>query len=191
MGTSPCDGCEAAWYEQIQDRQRRARPVPRPDAGEAFGRDHCRKSVGALTRGPTGPSRSRYRRRDHRALPALFLTVTPPLPRSEQESARLLGRERFDVFIKETAGRKAAHGRCPTRIVTLSAKQGATTRPGTAQLELPQEGPPGTAADCAAGEKGIRSARDDGSIPRRSPQRDHGLAQPGQLRAPMPQTDTR
>src|SRR5262245_14526739 len=28
-----------------------------------------------------------------------FLTITPPLPESEQEPARLLGRKRFEVFV--------------------------------------------------------------------------------------------
>jgi hypothetical protein len=92
-----------------------------------------------------------------------FLTVTPPLPRSEQESARLLGRERFDVFIKEIARRKPAHGRYLTRIVTLSAKEGSASRSGTAPLELPQPGTADIAADRAAGEKeGIRSTKDCG-----------------------------
>jgi hypothetical protein len=36
-----------------------------------------------------------------------FLTVTPPLPQSEQEPARLLGKERFQVFVTEV-GRRVA-----------------------------------------------------------------------------------
>src|SRR5262245_25276124 len=30
-----------------------------------------------------------------------FLTITPPLPQSEQEPARLLGKERFQVFVAQ------------------------------------------------------------------------------------------
>jgi hypothetical protein len=39
-----------------------------------------------------------------------FLTVTPPLPESDQESARLLGRKRFEVFLAEV-GRRVAEDR--------------------------------------------------------------------------------
>ena len=39
-----------------------------------------------------------------------FLTVTPPLPESDQESARLIGRKRFEVFVAEV-GRRVAEGR--------------------------------------------------------------------------------
>ena len=142
-----------------------------------------------------------------------FLTVTPPLPRSEQESARLLGRERFDVFIKEIARRKPAHGRYLTRVVKLSAKEGSGTRSGTAQLESPQEATPDIAADPAAAEKeGIRSTMERWLTTEHSqtfrqsrgraqarpaatrqplavfgqnlgPHWDHGLGQPGQLQA--------
>jgi hypothetical protein len=39
-----------------------------------------------------------------------FLTITPPLPHSEQEPARLLGKERIQVFLDEV-GRRVAEGR--------------------------------------------------------------------------------
>jgi predicted transcriptional regulator len=39
-----------------------------------------------------------------------FLTVTPPLPDDEQESARLIGRKRYDVFLAEI-GRQIAEVR--------------------------------------------------------------------------------
>jgi hypothetical protein len=39
-----------------------------------------------------------------------FLTVTPPIPEDDQESARLIGRKRFEVFIAEV-GRRVAEGR--------------------------------------------------------------------------------
>jgi hypothetical protein len=38
-----------------------------------------------------------------------FLTITPPLPQSEQEPARLLGKERIQVFLDEV-GRRVAEG---------------------------------------------------------------------------------
>jgi hypothetical protein len=40
-----------------------------------------------------------------------FLTITPPLPQSEQEPARLVGRERFDVFVGEIGRRIAENQR--------------------------------------------------------------------------------
>jgi predicted transcriptional regulator len=39
-----------------------------------------------------------------------FLTVMPPIPESDQESARLTGRRRFEIFIAEV-GRRVAEGR--------------------------------------------------------------------------------
>jgi len=39
-----------------------------------------------------------------------FLTVMPPIPESDQESARLMGRRRFEIFIAEV-GRRVAEGR--------------------------------------------------------------------------------
>ena len=40
-----------------------------------------------------------------------FLTITPPLPESEQEPARLLGRERFEQFVAEVGRRLATDRR--------------------------------------------------------------------------------
>ena len=37
-----------------------------------------------------------------------FLTLTPPLPEPDHASAKALGRDRFDYFLKELAGRLAA-----------------------------------------------------------------------------------
>jgi predicted transcriptional regulator len=39
-----------------------------------------------------------------------FLTVIPPIPEADQESARLIGRKRFEIFIAEV-GRRVAEGR--------------------------------------------------------------------------------
>ena len=43
-----------------------------------------------------------------------FLTITPPLPQSEQEPARLLGKERFQVFVAQV-GRRLGSG-SPARV---------------------------------------------------------------------------
>jgi hypothetical protein len=39
-----------------------------------------------------------------------MLTITPPIPVSDQESARLTGRKRYDVFLGEVGKRVAANG---------------------------------------------------------------------------------
>jgi hypothetical protein len=39
-----------------------------------------------------------------------MLTVTPPIPDSDQEPARLIGRKRYDVFLAEVGKRVAANG---------------------------------------------------------------------------------
>lgn len=46
-----------------------------------------------------------------------FLTITPPLPESEQEPARLLGRKRFDVFVDEIARRMGGDRRLATEVL--------------------------------------------------------------------------
>jgi hypothetical protein len=51
-----------------------------------------------------------------------FLTITPPLPESEQEPARLLGRERFEVFVNEIAHRMAGDRRLATEVLESLAK---------------------------------------------------------------------
>jgi hypothetical protein len=49
-----------------------------------------------------------------------FLTVMPPIPESDQESARLMGRKRFEIFIAEVA-RRVAEGRRYTAEVLQAA----------------------------------------------------------------------
>ncbi len=53
-----------------------------------------------------------------------FLTITPPLPQSEQEPARLLGRERFDVFVGEIGRRIAENQRLVSDVLaTITVDQ--------------------------------------------------------------------
>jgi hypothetical protein len=40
-----------------------------------------------------------------------YLTVTPPLPSDDQEAARALGRERFEIFVAQIGKRVASGGR--------------------------------------------------------------------------------
>ena len=46
-----------------------------------------------------------------------FLTITPPLPQSEQEPARLLGRERFQVFVAQVGRRLAGDHRLVSEVL--------------------------------------------------------------------------
>ncbi len=50
-----------------------------------------------------------------------FLTITPPLPQSEQESARLLGRERFQVFVAQVGRRLASDHRLVSEVLETIA----------------------------------------------------------------------
>jgi hypothetical protein len=80
-----------------------------------------------------------------------FLTVTPPLPGGDQEPARLIGRQRFDVFIREIARRKPSDKRYLTRVVKLAAKEGSGPLPGAVSPRPPPEGKPDQATDGATG----------------------------------------
>ena len=50
-----------------------------------------------------------------------FLTITPPLPQSEQEPARLLGRERFQVFVAQVGRRLATEHRLVSEVLETIA----------------------------------------------------------------------
>lgn len=50
-----------------------------------------------------------------------FLTVTPPLPLSEQEPARILGTERFEVFVAEIGRRLASDHRLVSEVLETIA----------------------------------------------------------------------
>ena len=53
-----------------------------------------------------------------------FLTITPPLPQSEQEPARLLGKERYEVFVTEIGKRLASNHRLVSEVLeTIAAHQ--------------------------------------------------------------------
>lgn len=53
-----------------------------------------------------------------------FLTITPPLPQSEQEPARLLGKERFQVFVAQIGRRLAEDQRLVSEVLeTIAVNQ--------------------------------------------------------------------
>ncbi len=73
-----------------------------------------------------------------------YLTVTPPLPTDEQEPARLLGRERFQVFVAQV-GRQLAGDQ---RLVSEVLESIAFTNPdlfATADDDAPLKARPATA----------------------------------------------
>ena len=53
-----------------------------------------------------------------------FLTISPPLPQSEQEPARLLGKERFQVFVAQVGRRLAQDHRLVSEVLeTIAANE--------------------------------------------------------------------
>jgi len=50
-----------------------------------------------------------------------FLTITPPLPQSQQEAARLLGKERFQVFVAQIGRRLAGDRRLVSEVLETIA----------------------------------------------------------------------
>ena len=46
-----------------------------------------------------------------------FLTITPPLPAPEQDAARALGRQRFEVFVAQVGRRLASDQRLVSEIL--------------------------------------------------------------------------
>jgi len=86
-----------------------------------------------------------------------FLTVTPPLPMSEQESARSLGTERFEVFVAEIGRRLVSDHRLVSEVLETIARQNpdlfATAGIATpAKLRVvPTSSPPPNGATCDEG----------------------------------------
>ena len=52
-----------------------------------------------------------------------FLTITPPLPTDDQESARLLGKERFQVFVAQVGRQLAGSQRLVTEVLEIIVAQ--------------------------------------------------------------------
>jgi hypothetical protein len=50
-----------------------------------------------------------------------YLTATPPMPQSEQEGARAMGRERFDVFVVEVGRRMTSDRRLTVEVLETIA----------------------------------------------------------------------
>ena len=51
-----------------------------------------------------------------------FLTITPPLPQGEQDAARALGRQRFEVFVAQVGRRLASDHRLVSEVLESIAE---------------------------------------------------------------------
>src|SRR5262245_16327528 len=71
-----------------------------------------------------------------------FLHITPPLPQSEQEPARLLGKERFQVFVAQIGRRLAGDHRLVSEVLE-SIAQNEPDLFATASDDAPLKGRPG------------------------------------------------
>jgi hypothetical protein len=71
-----------------------------------------------------------------------FLTITPPLPQSEQEPARLLGKERFQVFVAQIGRRLAGDHRLVSEVLE-SIAQNEPDLFSTASDDAPLKSRPG------------------------------------------------
>ena len=52
-----------------------------------------------------------------------FLTITPPLPQAEQDAARALGRQRFEVFVAQVGRRLGSDHRLVSEVLEKIAVQ--------------------------------------------------------------------
>jgi hypothetical protein len=78
-----------------------------------------------------------------------FLTITPPLPQAEQDAARILGRQRFEVFVAQVGRRLGSDHRLVSEVLESiaahnpdlfnTATDDAPLKPGATE---PASGPP-------------------------------------------------
>lgn len=112
------NGAKSALVEEALRASLEPQQHPGVEEGLARRFNELNKSIGAIRRDVTVATETlalfvRY-----------FLTITPPLPQSEQEPARLLGRERFDVFVGEIGRRIAENERLVTDVLaTITINQ--------------------------------------------------------------------
>jgi len=70
-----------------------------------------------------------------------FLTITPPLGEREQQPARALGKERFQVFVAQIGRRlNLAEGTVRTHLSRIYRRLDVTSRTAAAQAYLADEG---------------------------------------------------
>src|SRR5215831_15023397 len=98
-----------------------------------------------------------------------FLTITPPLAESEQQPARVLGRQRFEVFVAQI-GRRLASDR---RLVSDVLESIAAHKPdlfATATDDAPLKSPPVEPSQRPT----VVSFKANGKIPHASAEKRHG-----------------
>ena len=97
-------GSKSALLEEALRKSLEPEQVPGVEEGLVRRLNELHRAVSAIARDLTVATETL----------ALFvrymLTVTPPLPDSDQEPARLTGRKRYDVFLAEVGKRVAANG---------------------------------------------------------------------------------
>jgi predicted transcriptional regulator len=97
-----------------------------------------------------------------------FLTITPPLPQSEQEPARLLGKERFQVFVAQVGRRLAGDHRLVSEVLESIAADNPDLF-ATATDDAPLKSRPGLHGAAANG-----NPKSNGQQPKPRAGGDHG-----------------
>jgi hypothetical protein len=93
-----------------------------------------------------------------------YLTITPPLPRADQDAARSLGRERFEMFVAEV-GKRVGSG---ARLVTEVLDKVSTSKPDVFARQLDERTPLGQRV---FDQKGFPAGDAGSARPGRSPAR--------------------
>lgn len=91
-----------------------------------------------------------------------YLTITPPLPSGDQDAARALGRERFDMFVAQVGKRVASGG----RLVADVMERVSISRPDLFTRSIEEGAPLGAAQNA---DNGSRSQSATGEQPGPSP----------------------
>lgn len=73
-----------------------------------------------------------------------FLTITPPLPQPEQEAARALGRQRFEVFVAQVGARLGSDRRLVSEVLESIATHNPDLFGKAVDDTLPKPGRPRT-----------------------------------------------
>ncbi|MGX9430185.1 MULTISPECIES: hypothetical protein [Bradyrhizobium] len=91
-----------------------------------------------------------------------YLTITPPLPSQDQDAARALGRERFEMFVAQVGKRVASGG----RLVADVMDRVSASKPDLFMRNLEEGAPLGGAQ---TGDTGSRAQSATGEPPEHSP----------------------
>jgi hypothetical protein len=108
-------GSKSALFEEAMRACLEPQQVPNVEASLARSLNDLKKAVGAMGRdlavfAETVALYVRY-----------YLTVTPPLPQAELQPARLLGKQRFQVFVAQVGRRLAGDHRLVSEVLKTVA----------------------------------------------------------------------